>query len=134
LTREQGERITEHVSFACEFINLIQGTSTFIHFYRKAQETNPGHLLTQFKNNTGVSNLRKHLYMQHLEEWVGLCRDLGIPITAKAALEAIEDAHGVEREEPEHLKYSGEAFLDSLAELIVGDDLVSCILDLNQLI
>ena len=81
--------------------------------------------MATFKGNTGISNLRKHLYLHHLDDWVKSCADLKIPITAKAAVEAIEKSGGIVSGEAERLQFSQEAFTDALMEFVVGDDQVS---------
>jgi hypothetical protein len=58
---------------------------------------------------------------------------LGIMITAKAAVEAMQGMHGIGKEGAKGPQYSEETFLDSLVELIVADDLVSCIFKLHNL-
>lgn len=54
--------------------------------------------MAKFRANTGVSNLRKHLYKQHLQEWTKGCEALGIQITAKAAVEVIGESQGLTTE------------------------------------
>jgi hypothetical protein len=76
--------------------------------------------------STGVSNLRKHLFTYHLDDWVAECKELGIRITTEPAVQAMKGlGFGVVEEDSEQPQYSQEAFLDSLVELIVGEDLVS---------
>lgn len=71
--------------------------------------------------------MRKHLFTDHIENWITLCEKLNIPITAAAAVEAIRQF----RKEPattslesERIQYSKEAFRDALVDFIVGDDQV----------
>jgi len=72
--------------------------------------------------------LRKHLFTDHVEEWVSSCASLNIPITAAGAAEAIRKfckepvTTQLESERPQ---YSKEAFIDAIVDLVVGDDLVS---------
>jgi hypothetical protein len=71
--------------------------------------------------------LRKHLFNDHIENWITSCDKLHISITATAAVEAIRKF----RKEPattslesERPQYSKEAFRDALVDFIVGDDQV----------
>ena len=112
-------------NFACEHaISYLWKLITSICF-RKIKETDNDYTIAKFKGNTGVSNLRKHLYLQHLDEWVKSCADLNILITAKAAVEAIEKSGGIVLREAEKLQFSKDAFTDALMEFVVGDDQVS---------
>jgi hypothetical protein len=74
---------------------------------------------------TSTSNLRKHLFSDHIEKWITSCEKLNISITAAAAVEAIRQF----RKEPattslesERPQYSKEAFKEALVDFIVGDD------------
>jgi hypothetical protein len=67
------------------------------------------------------------LFNHHIEQWINDCKRLNIPIkgaTAKVAIQKfynlLEEAH-MEFKCP---KFSNEAFLDALAEFIIGDDQV----------
>ena len=84
---------------------------------------------------TSTSNLRKHLYSDHIEEWVTACDDLKIKIIAKAALPAVHKFHdepGVTPLESERQEYTKEAFVEAILEFIVGDDQV-CLSPSNSL-
>ena len=69
----------------------------------------------------------KHLYGDHVKDWVTSCESLKIPITATAALAAISKFHNelvatpLEAEQPQ---YSKEAFIDAIVDFVVGDDQV----------
>lgn len=66
------------------------------------------------------------MFTYHLDEWVAECKGLGIRITAEPAVQAMKGLGvGVGEDDSEQPQYSQEAFLDSLVELIVGEDLVS---------
>jgi hypothetical protein len=86
---------------------------------------------------TSTSNLRKHLYSEHIEEWVTGCDDLKIKITAEAALPAVCKFRAEPEPtslEAEHQEYTKEAFVEAILEFIVGDDQVCFILsNLNML-
>jgi hypothetical protein len=65
--------------------------------------------------------------MNHIEQWVTMCDDLKIPITAKSAEEPVHKF----RKDPvltslqsEQLTYSKEAFINAIVDFIVGDDQV----------
>ena len=80
-----------------------------------------------FESATGTSNLRKHLYTSHLEQWVSSCQQLNLKITAKAALPVVQEflkMPATPSLEPQQ-EYSKEAFINALVEFIVGDDQVS---------
>ena len=96
-------------------------------FYRDIHSTDPSHHVTDFSNTTSTSNLRKHLFTDHIANWITSCDQLNISITAAAAVEAIRKF----RKEPattslesERPQYSKEAFTDALVDFIVGDDQV----------
>jgi hypothetical protein len=73
-----------------------------------------------------VSNLRKHLYNQHLEDWVKDCARQKIPITSELALSHItEKLPGLETGELDRPTYSKQGFMEALIEFFVGDDIVS---------
>jgi hypothetical protein len=95
--------------------------------YRHVHESNPSHTVADFALTTGTSNLRKHLYNEHLEQWVTSCDDLKIEITAQAALPFVKKFRQEPAETPlesEHPEYSKEAFVEAILEFIVGDDQV----------
>ncbi len=60
---------------------------------------------------------------EHTQDWEKACEEMGIKITAGAALEYLNKIERtVERDIP---PYSKEAFANALAEFIMADDLVS---------
>jgi len=96
--------------------------------YRHIHKSDPAYAVSAFSLVTGTTNLRKHLYNEHLEQWVTTCDDLKIEITAQAAIPAVKQF----RQEPvdtplesERPEYSKEAFVEAILEFIVGDDQVS---------
>lgn len=85
--------------------------------------------------------MRKHLYSDHFTEWVEMCDEIGVEITAKDPElqrllrdyrkrsknggEMIEGEKGdLWAEEPQHRSYSHEAFVTAIIEWIVSDDQV----------
>ena len=71
--------------------------------------------------------MRKHLFTEHIDEWVPACQDLNIWISAAAAMPSVRKFLNEPEDTPlesEHPKYSKEAFVDALVEFIVGDDQV----------
>ena len=81
-----------------------------------------------FGSTTSTSNLRKHLFNDHIKHWIASCESLNIPITATAAVEAIHKFHNEPAATPlesERPQYSKEAFIDAIVDFVVGDDLVS---------
>jgi hypothetical protein len=104
----------------------------YYHFHsdnsvRNLHETDPSHDVAKFSERTGTGVLRRHLYEYHLSEWVKGCDQLGIQITAKGAMPAVNAFRGlrVEPEETARKPFSNEAFVDAIVEFIVGDDQVS---------
>jgi hypothetical protein len=97
--------------------------------YRQAHAADPSHHVSTFGTTTSTSNLRKHLFTEHIATWLESCKDLNITITASAAVEAIRKfrkepaATPLESERPQ---YSREAFIDAIVDFVVGDDLVCC--------
>jgi hypothetical protein len=96
--------------------------------HRHAHSIDPAYQVSSFATSTGTSNLRKHLFTDHLEQWVSSCDQLNIPITAKAALPQVHKFRNEPADTPlesERPEYSKNAFVDALIEFIVGDDQVS---------
>ena len=94
---------------------------------RQLHESNSSLVVASFSSTTSTSNLRKHLYNEHLEQWVTSCDALEINITAQAAFPAIKAF----RQEPDDTlleskrpKYSKDTFVEAILEFIVGDDQV----------
>jgi hypothetical protein len=58
-------------------------------FDRQLKESTPDHEISTFSHSTSVTILRKHLYKNHIEQWVTTCDSLKIPITAKSAEEPV---------------------------------------------
>ena len=95
--------------------------------YRQAHNTNPSHHISDFGLTTSTSGLWKHLFTDHIEDWVASCDDLKIPITAAAAVEAVckfRKEPATTSLESERPQYSKEAFIDAIVYFVVGDDLV----------
>jgi hypothetical protein len=117
-----------HVYFASMSIIFLIAMQIFdLIFHREIHSADPSHHVTDFSSTTSTSNLRKHLFTDHIEKWIASCEKLNISVTAAAALEAIRQF----RKEPattslesERPKYSKEAFTDALVDFIVGDDQV----------
>jgi hypothetical protein len=87
----------------------------------------PDHHISTFGVNTSTSNLRKHLFSCHIEQWVNSCDDLGIAITGKDAVEAVREFRQEPADTPlesERPEYSKETFVEAILEFIIGDDLV----------
>ena len=97
-------------------------------FYRQAHAADPDHHVATFATTTSTSNMRKHLFTDHVAEWAKSCEDLHIPITSIAAINAIRKfckepaATPLESERPQYAK---EAFIDAIVDFVVGDDQVS---------
>ena len=97
--------------------------------FRHVHVSNPSHRVAGFSLAMGTSNLQKHLYNEHLEQWVTSCDDLKIEITAQAALPFVKKFHQepaetpLESELPQYSKKK-EAFVEAILEFIVGDDQV----------
>lgn len=96
--------------------------------FRKAHNVNPSHRVAIFGIGTGISVLRKHLFSNHIDEWVTACDQAQIKITASAAAEAVRQFRkepASTQSESEQPPYSKEAFIDAIVDFVVGDDLVS---------
>ena len=75
------------------------------------------------------------MYSQHLDDWVNSCADMKIAITAKAAVEVIEQSGGIViGMEAECPQFSKEAFTDALVEFVIGDDQVSIMIQFMPLL
>ena len=95
--------------------------------YRHVHESNLDHTVADFSLETSTSNLRKHLYNEHLDQWVTSCDNLGIEITTQAALPFVKKFRQEPADTPlesERPKYTKEAFVEAILEFIVGDDQV----------
>ncbi len=95
--------------------------------------TDPKHIVADYSKNTGTDGPRKHLISDHLEEWVDGCDQLGITITAQAALAPVEAYRLHKCDAPpaassgqsqSHPEFSNEAFADAITEFIIADDQV----------
>ena len=73
---------------------------------------------------TATSTNRKHLTSCHLEAWVMACKRRNISIKNEAAQRAAEGIQPDSADRYPRKPYSKEAFVDSIVEFIVGDDLV----------
>jgi hypothetical protein len=96
--------------------------------FRRIHASNPSHEVVSYELGAGTSNLRKHLYDNHINKWITQCAELKIQITAKAGLDAIRKHRNEPQPsslESERQDYSKDAFLDAIVELVTGDDLVS---------
>ncbi|KAI0039264.1 hypothetical protein FA95DRAFT_1504405, partial [Auriscalpium vulgare] len=89
------------------------------------------HKVSAFSTGTATGTLRRHLYTEHLPDWVRVCDESKIKITAAEALPFV-NAHR-ESVQPGRLqdagkpgiprkKFTNEAFVDALVEFIVADD------------
>lgn len=91
----------------------------------------PSYHVTAFRKCTATGTIRRHLYENHLPEWVQICDRLRIPITAKLAVPLVEeyrlaqDPSYVEAR-PEDLRreFTKEAFVEAVVEWIISDDQV----------
>ena len=110
-----------------QFKSYISEPLLISNMHRQLHQTDPKHDISVFKLTTGISNLHKHLFSVHIDQWVTCCDDLKISITAKDALAAIRKFRdeppdtSLESECPE---YSKERFIEALLEFVIGDDLV----------
>jgi len=74
-----------------------------------------------------VSNVRKHLVNFHLEEWAHACQSLKIPIhgaDAKLAIRKFKNMPEPTDLEAGRPQYSKDAFVNAIADFVVGDDQV----------
>jgi hypothetical protein len=117
----------KYVYFASASIIFFVSMQIFDLNNREIRSTDPSHHVTDFGVTTSTSNLRKHLFTDHIGKWTASCENLNIPITTPAAIEAIRKF----RKEPattslesERPQYSKEAFIEALVDFVVGDDQV----------
>ena len=98
----------------------------FIYWLRQLHETDSKHQISVFKLTTGISNLCKHLFSVHIDQWIRCCDDLRISITSKNALAAVHKFQNepLETLESEHPGYTREGFVEVLLEFVIDDDLV----------
>jgi hypothetical protein len=98
----------------------------FFKIFRKEHAANPKHSVSQWANGTGITNIRKHLFKHHIADWVKACDDKKIEIRGSAALSAVRRFRNLPDSDLEanHPTYSKEAFVDALAEFVIGDDQV----------
>ena len=111
-------QVSQSFSQICKEINLI---------HRHANKADPTHNISTFGLTTSTSNLRKHLYTEHIKEWIDSCKNFNIHITTAVALEAIRKYRNEPADTPlesERPQYSKEAFIDAIVDFVVGDDLV----------
>lgn len=92
--------------------------------------------------STGTSSLCKHLFDHHAEAWVTACDDMKIGITAKGFVNKVDSYHrgrsslssrANQHEKQSRHPFSQEAFVDAIAEFIVGDDQV-CLFHYSRLL
>ena len=79
-----------------------------------------------YGSSTSTGTLRKHLFTNHIKDWLSECEKLQIRITAKDALAAIAAFQGTRTQtQTQHRqKFTQECFVDALAEFIVATDQV----------
>lgn len=93
------------------------------------------HRVTTFRKSTATGSIRRHLYENHLADWVHVCDGLKIPITAKLAVPGplveeyrlAQDPRYTKESGPEDLRreFSKEAFVEAILQWIISDDQVS---------
>ncbi|KAF5364478.1 hypothetical protein D9758_010660 [Tetrapyrgos nigripes] len=92
----------------------------------KEVEANIANFALVYSANTASCVLRKHLYMCHVEDWVDLCDQEGVDITAQEAQAAVAQyragagACSAEKTAP-RLAFSPEAFVDAICAFIAAD-------------
>jgi hypothetical protein len=94
---------------------------------RKEHRANEKHHVTSFGSGTGGTNIKKHFYTEHIADWVQGCEDKGCKITGAPAQHAVRRFKKLPEPtdlEAERTQFSKEAFVDALAEFVVGDDQV----------
>ena len=94
------------------------------------------HPVARFRDSTGTSSIRRHLYDLHLSEWISICDQYNIPITGKTARDRVNDYRLAQRTQAsvdqgafspldsERREFSKEVFVEALVEWIVADDQV----------
>jgi hypothetical protein len=88
---------------------------------------NPKHVVTKFRSTTGLTNIRNHFVNHHIADWVAACEKFGATIHGVKAQREVRkykdlpEPTDLESNRPE---FSREAFVNALAEFVVGDDQV----------
>ena len=84
-----------------------------------------------FADTSSSTTLRKHLAHDHIHQWLSICNQKGIKVTAKLVAWEIDEYHTSHGESVEHgseatrQKFLKEGFIDAVVEWIVSDDQVS---------
>jgi hypothetical protein len=97
---------------------------------RKLNAISSSHKIARYKKSTATGTLCNHLISCHTESWIAGCKNKGIVPKAKAAKIAMQNclqnspSNPVGSAIPRKL-YSHVAFVDSLVDFFVADDIVS---------
>ncbi|KAL4262028.1 Zinc finger BED domain-containing [Pleurotus pulmonarius] len=94
----------------------------------------PSYRVREYGVNTSSGGLRRHLYTEHLSQWVEACDRAGLKIKAKEALPYVDryrqesstgDNHVASDgfPKPKVRKFTPPAFLDAIAECFIANDL-----------
>lgn len=95
--------------------------------------------MAHFSKGTSTAGLCAHLLNKHKDDWFVACTQLSIKVGGKDAKAAYavwlgkyQSESSVKDTSGPRPKYSPEAFVDAIAELIAGDDLVCAIYSRNS--
>jgi hypothetical protein len=116
------------VSFWCCVLEI------FFYIVCRHRQTGNIHVKVKgFAMSTGTSVKRQHLVDCHINTWISNCDRLKIPITAKAAQDAVRDyrtRQGQAYSQPlstnpiARAPFSQDAFVDAIMNFIIADDQV----------
>jgi hypothetical protein len=94
--------------------------------FSSTSQTDATFNVVAYSGNTSTGTLRKHLYQNHIKDWLGECKRLDITITAQEALDAIAKHRGIKPgSQTSRPQFTSERFINALAEFIVATDQVS---------
>lgn len=115
----------ENICVFCKYVILYYLTCVFmlIRRLRELHAANGRHRIAHFSIRTATGPLRKHLLSCHENNWVAVCKKMGITIKSAAA-QGLTDENGEGFGYP-HRPFSNQNFVDAIIEFVIGDDLVS---------
>jgi hypothetical protein len=96
---------------------------------RTIHAMNPNHKIAKFSIKTATGSLRRHLMEDHIDVWVSRCDKSGVNIKTKSAQAALNEYRKGKGQStgpaPQGwTPYLMEAFVDAIAQFIIGDDQV----------
>ena len=116
--------IKRDANFACElfFYDIFfKGLNDF----STASQANASVKVFAYSLKTSTGTLCKHLFTNHIKDWISECARLEIPITAQKAVDAINAYQGTRpTSKTPRPQFTSGNFIDALVEFIVATDQV----------